>query len=151
MFPGSAEFRPGIKGEIVYDPLDVEPSKSGEYFLNHRLGLRGLIVGCSRLNARDARSDQKHERHSQRRHLFQKQTLVSHSLFLFDIGLIRGEHRRAIGFDDDDDPQNYRRREKLLNFSRNFSIDSRQDGFIERLAGIADEHPEHGEISGIRC
>ncbi len=32
-----------------------------------------------------------------------------------------------------------------------FSIDSRQDEFIERVVGIADEHPEHGEMSGIRA
>jgi hypothetical protein len=42
--------------------------------------------------------------------------MVSHSRFLLDIGLIRGEHRRAIDFDDGDDPQNYSRTEKLLNF-----------------------------------
>jgi hypothetical protein len=40
---------------------------------------------------------------------------------------------------------------KLLAPAQIFSIDLRQDGFIERVAGIADEHPEHGEMSGIRA
>jgi hypothetical protein len=33
-----------------------------------------------------------------------------------NIALTRGEHRRAIGFDDGDEPQNYCRKEKLPNF-----------------------------------
>jgi hypothetical protein len=35
---------------------------------------------------------------------------------LLDIRLIRGVHRRAICLADGDEPQNYRRKEKLLNF-----------------------------------
>jgi len=50
--------------------------------------------------------------------IFFKNRLWFLILFSFlDIELIRGEHRRVIGFDDGDDPQNYRRKEKLLNFS----------------------------------
>ena len=40
---------------------------------------------------------------------------------------------------------------KLLVQVQIFSIGSRQDGFIERVAGIAGEYPEHGEMSGIRA